>query len=244
VATVRRGGVVRTLYLCPKLSAMSKLPILVGQYDSPFVRRVAVTLHHYGVAFERHIISTFADFDTMLELGPLGKVPVFVLSDGERLWDSRAIIDFLHGQASTERLLLPLREPARRHVLRLEAASLGVAEKTYERLIELARRAPGTQDPAWMARLERQIASALGWLETQRPDPFFAGQQFSVADVTAAVAFTYLRQKLSQLVPTGRFPALESHCGACEAMPAFQAAPYSPTEAARSGWRAETVSGG
>jgi glutathione S-transferase len=129
-------------------------------------------------------------------------------------------------------------------VLRLEAASLGVAEKTYERLIELARRAPGTQDPAWMARLERQIASALGWLETQRPDPFFSGPRLSVADVTAAVAFTYLRKKLPQLVPPGRFPALESHCSACEAMPAFQAAPYSPTEAARSGWWPETVSRG
>jgi glutathione S-transferase len=32
----------------------------------------------------------------MLELGPLGKVPVFVLADGEHLWDSRAILDFLH----------------------------------------------------------------------------------------------------------------------------------------------------
>ena len=28
--------------------------ILVGQYDSPFVRRVAVTLHHYGIPFERN----------------------------------------------------------------------------------------------------------------------------------------------------------------------------------------------
>jgi glutathione S-transferase len=57
---------------------MIKSHILIGQYDSPFVRRVAVTLHHYGVAFERRVLSTFADFDTMLELGPPGKVPVFV----------------------------------------------------------------------------------------------------------------------------------------------------------------------
>ena len=72
--------------------------VLVGQYDSPFVRRVAVVMHHYGVAFGRRVLSTFADFDTMLELGPLGKVPILVMAGGERLWDSRAILDFLHGR--------------------------------------------------------------------------------------------------------------------------------------------------
>jgi len=223
---------------------MTASHILVGQYDSPFVRRVAVTLHHYGMAFERKVLSTFADFDAMLGLGPLGKVPVFVLPDGERLWDSRAILDFLHGQASPEQLLLPRHEPARHQVMRVEAASLGLAEKAYERLLELARRAPGTHDPAWMARLERQIASVLAWLEVQLPDPFFCGQKLSVADVTAAVAFTYLKEKLPQLVPARMFPALERHRSACEAMAAFVAAPYSPTEAARSGWRPETASRG
>ena len=170
-------------------------PVLVGQYDSPFVRRVAVVLHHYGVAFGRRVLSTFADFDTMLELGPLGKVPVLVMADGERLWDSRAILDFLHGQASPEQSLLPHEEPRRRQILRVEAAAVGLAEKAYEHGIEFARRAPGTQDPAWIARLERQIASTLTWLEVQRPTPFLVGPSFSVGDVTAAVALTYIKEK-------------------------------------------------
>src|SRR5471030_371533 len=91
--------------------AMTALPVLVGQYDSPFVRRVAVTMHHYGMAFERRVLSTFADFDAMLALSPLGKVPALVLPDGETLCDSRAILDFLHGQAGPARALLPTDEP-------------------------------------------------------------------------------------------------------------------------------------
>jgi glutathione S-transferase len=220
---------------------MTTNPVLVGQYDSPFVRRVAVALHHYGVAFERRILSTFTDFGTMLELGPLGKVPVFLLTDGEHLWDSRAILDFLHGQAPPERLLLPREEPARRQVLRVEAVALGLAEKAYERGLEFARRAAGTQDPVWIARLERQIASALAWLEAQRPAPFLCVGTFSTADVTAAVAFTFIREKWPRLVSSGAYPALEMHCAGCESMPAFQAARYSATEAARSGWRPEPV---
>ena len=213
--------------------------VLVGQYDSPFVRRVAVVMHYYGVAFGRRVLSTFADFDTMLELGPLGKVPILVMADGERLWDSRAILDFLHGRASPGQSLLPHEEPRRRQVMRVEAAAVGLAEKAYERGIEFARRAPGTQDPTWIARLERQIASTLTWLELQRPAPFLVGPSFSVGDVTAAVALTYIKEKWPPLLPSGAFPALEIYRTVCEAMPAFQAAPYSATEAAQSGWRPE-----
>ena len=223
------------------MRGMAAMPVLVGQYDSPFVRRVAVALHHYGVGFERRVLSTFADFDVMLELSPLGKVPVFIPADGELLWDSRAILDFLHGQAPRDRLLLPREGQERRRVLRIEAVALGLAEKAYERGVEFSRRAAGTRDPAWIARLERQIASALAWLEGVRPNPFLAGQAFSVADITGAVAFTYLASKGPQLAPPEAYPALELHTAACEATPAFQAAPYSATEAERSGWRPETA---
>ncbi len=49
--------------------------ILVGQYDSPFVRRVAIALNYFGMEFERHVLSTFQNLDEMLAINPLGKVP-------------------------------------------------------------------------------------------------------------------------------------------------------------------------
>ena len=69
--------------------------ILVGQYDSPFVRRVAITMNFYGLSFERRVLSVFTDFDEMLKVNPLGKVPVLELDNGELLFDSRLIIDYL-----------------------------------------------------------------------------------------------------------------------------------------------------
>ena len=220
---------------------MTTLPVLIGQYDSPFVRRVAVVLHYYGVAFDRRVLSTFADFDAMLDLSPLGKVPVFTLADGERLWDSRVILDHLHEQASFDRLLLPAEEPGRRQVLRTEAVALGLAEKAYERIFEFARRAPGTQDPAVVMRVERQIGSALAWLEAQQPAPFFHGPAPSVSDITSAVVLTYVREKLPRLAPPGVHPMLDAHWATCEALPAFRAAPYSAVEALRTGWRPEAA---
>src|SRR5262249_6630912 len=146
--------------------------ILIGQYDSPFVRRVGVTLHCYDIPFERSVRSVFTDFEDMLTINPLGKVPVLQLDDGERLFDSRAILDYLDSLIAPDRRLAPPNEPARRAVLRIDAVATGLAEKLYERGYEFARRDPTKRDLAIVARVERQIDSALSWLETLAPSPW------------------------------------------------------------------------
>jgi glutathione S-transferase len=212
--------------------------ILIGQYDSPFVRRVAVTLHLYEVPFERRVLSVFTDFDLMLTINPLGKVPVLQLDDGERLFDSRAILDYLDSLVAPDRRLAPASEPTRRAVLRVDAAT-GLAEKLYERGYEFARRDPAKRDPAIVARVERQIGSALSWLEELAPSPWLFGGQMSRADVTAAIAFTYLTEKHRDFLARRPSPVLEAHARHCEALPQFSLAAYSTSEAERSGWYAE-----
>ena len=69
--------------------------ILTGQLDSPFVRRVAIALHIYDVQFEHNVISAYGDFDELLSLIPLGKVPALQLDDGNVLADSTLILDYL-----------------------------------------------------------------------------------------------------------------------------------------------------
>ena len=66
-----------------KPGAPPSMMILVGQFDSPFVRRVAATMGHYDIPFERHVLSVFGDRDEVLRLNPLGKVPALIIDDGE-----------------------------------------------------------------------------------------------------------------------------------------------------------------
>ena len=212
---------------------------LIGQYDSPFVRRVAIALHHYGIAFERQVISVFQDFGAVLEENPLGKVPVLILPEGQQLYDSKSIIEYLESTVDAASSLT-LSEPALYlSMLQMEAVGIGLAEKTYERGIEFARRTPGTHDPAWIERLERQIDSALSWLEARGDSRFLVGGSLSRADLAVAVAVTFLAEKQPQLYNTKRFPALESHRLACEALPVFTAAAYARSEALATGWRPE-----
>src|SRR5262249_56364692 len=113
--------------------------ILVGQYDSPYVRRVAVSLRLLGLSYEHDTRSVFGDFDSMRQTNPLGRIPSLVLDDGEVLIDSAAILDWLDQSVGPERALLPPGGPARRRALRLIARATGAIDKTaaaaYERLI-------------------------------------------------------------------------------------------------------------
>ena len=75
--------------------------ILVGQYDSPFVRRVAISLHHYGIPFERNRLSVFQP--GMAEINPLVRIPSLVIDGDETLFDSAAILDYLDELAGPAR---------------------------------------------------------------------------------------------------------------------------------------------
>src|SRR5512137_2415970 len=103
--------------------------ILVGQFDSPFVRRVAVTLNHYHMPFTRNAISVFRNVDDMQRINPLIRVPSLILQTGETLIDSSAIIDHLDEMAGPARALTPAHGPERRKVLQAVVMALGTTEK-------------------------------------------------------------------------------------------------------------------
>ena len=209
---------------------------LIGQLDSPFVRRVAVLMNCYQIDFEREIISVFTDFDDMLKINPLAKVPVLKLDNGESLFDSRVIMDYLDTLVTPDQCLMPLDHPRRFEMLRIESIALGLAEKCYERGVEFSRKNPDTIDTVWTDRLKQQLQSVLGWLEALNPDPWLCGDSMSRPDITCAAAFTFLKEK--QQIPwrPGDYPALEKHCEYCESLPVFSRSAYSVSEAQRSGW--------
>src|SRR5438309_971659 len=65
--------------------------ILIGQFDSPFVRRVALALRFYGLPFEHRPWSTFGDADKIAPFNPLRRVPTLLLDSGEALVESGAM---------------------------------------------------------------------------------------------------------------------------------------------------------
>lgn len=200
--------------------------ILIGQMDSPFARRVAVTLRHYGMPFERRALSVFADQDAVRGINPLGRVPALVLDDGETIIDSQMILDYLDETAGPEKTLTPVAGPDRRRVLQVVAVALGVSEKVVALNVETKRRQPGTTDSRIVKRFEDQAASALKFLDAMAPDPWFLGERLTQADVTAAVTVTHMAERRPEMFAPGAYPALAALRERAEALPAFLAAPF------------------
>jgi glutathione S-transferase len=196
---------------------------LVGQYDSPYVRRVAISLHLLGLPFTRNTISVFADEAQMRRINPLVRIPSLVLDDGEVLVDSHALLDHIDEMVGPERALLPPRGPERRRALRIVAYATGAIDKAgavaYERLL---RPADKVHQP-WIDRCQGQLAAALAALEALPQSPWLMGPRIMQPDITAAAMLGYLRLRVPDGLLAGRYPHLERLSAACEALPAFKA---------------------
>jgi glutathione S-transferase len=194
--------------------------ILVGQYDSPFVRRVAVSLRTLGFAYEHDTRSVFADFDAMRQVNPLGRIPSLVLDDGEVLIDSAAILDWLDQTVGPARALVPASGVQRRRALRLIALATGAIDKigaaTYERVV----RPSAFRWPEWVQRCRTQGEGAIAALAAE---PWPAGAPLDQAQISTACMIRYVRLADPEALPPGRHPSLEALSERCERLPAFQA---------------------
>jgi glutathione S-transferase len=204
--------------------------MLIGQYDSPFVRRVGVALTLYGLAFEHQPWSTFGDADKIAAYNPLRRVPTLVLDDGQVLVDSFAILETLDEMVGPERAMLPRSGPDRREGLRVCALAAGIADKGVALVYEGALREQ--QLPLWVERCRAQIGGALAQLEAERaarPVRYWFGDGISHADVLLTTMQRFLNEALDGAIPMDAYPALRAHAQRCEALDAFQAIlqPYS-----------------
>lgn len=194
--------------------------ILLGQYDSPYVRRVAVSLRVLGFDYVHDTRSVFGDFDAVRRVNPLARIPSLTLDDGETLIDSAAILDWLDQSVGPDRALVPPSGGERRRTLRRMALATGVIDKAgaavYERLI----RPPAYRWPEWIARCRTQAAGALDALEAEDwPDTARLDQ----AQITTACVLRWLQMADPDLLPSGRYPALAVLSARCEARPEFAA---------------------
>jgi glutathione S-transferase len=207
--------------------------ILIGQCDSPFVRRVAVTLRLYGLAHEHAAWSAFGDSDRIAAYNPLRRVPTFVLDDGFVLMDSAAILEWLDEMVGPGKAFLARSGADKRMQLRLCALAAGAADKGVALVYEANLRAEQL-DP-WVNRCRAQIAGALGQIEAERAGrttPWLFGETLSHADIVIGTVYRFLTEAVPHDLALNTYSALTAHATACEALPEFRATytPFSLTQ--------------
>jgi len=197
--------------------------ILIGQYDSPFVRRVGIALTLYGIPFEHKPWASFGEADKIRPYNPLTRVPTLVLDDGEVLVESHVILDYLDSLVPVEKRMYPVAEPARHKALRVSAFAMHTADKGvilfYEKVLHKE-----TSD-VWVTRCRSQISAGLDLLEKERAartTEFWFGDRIGHADIAVTVALRFINDAHGGVVSLSDYPALKAHFEKHEAMPVFR----------------------
>ncbi|MBL8905922.1 MAG: glutathione S-transferase N-terminal domain-containing protein [Rhizobiales bacterium] len=197
--------------------------ILIGQYDSPFVRRVGIALTLYGIAFEQWTWSIFGDAEKLQGYNPLIRVPTLVLDDGEVLIESHIILDYLDSLVPPERRMFPAKEPARHRALRIAALATGLGDKAVSLFYE--KRLHNEVSDVWIKRCRSQISAVLAVLERERAErktDYWFGGDIGHADIAVACVLRFLRDVHPDLFAAKDYPALDRHAAWLEALPAFK----------------------
>ncbi|MGR3889759.1 glutathione S-transferase family protein [Pseudomonas sp. 1152_12] len=196
---------------------------LVGMLDSPYVRRVAISLELHGVQFVHEPLSVFSTYAEFAQINPVVKAPTLVLDDGTVLMDSSLILDYLETLAPTDKKLLPHTPDARAQHLQVLGLALAACEKTVQIVYEHHLRPAEKQHEPWLERVTEQLLAAYSLLEKHLAQA--TGDYLNQAALTAAVTWSFTQLKLPTLLNADAFPNLQRHARQLEQHPAFKQYP-------------------
>ena len=194
--------------------------------DSPYVRRVAISLEALGVRFEHDAVSVFSTFDKFRGINPVVKAPSLICDDGEVLMDSSLILQYAEANLSKGRSLWPNDPAELQHDFRAVSLALAACEKSVQIIYERNLRPAAAQHQPWVDRVTGQLLAAYAGLEQEvqrRRSAFAAGN--SQAAITAAVAWQFTQSMLAAIVPAAKHPGLAALSVRMEQSPEFRKYP-------------------
>ena len=191
---------------------------LIGMLDSPYVRRVAISLQLLDLPFEHQSLSVFRTYDEFSRINPVVKAPTLVCDDGTVLMDSTLILQY--AEALAGRSLLPAEPQVLARSLCTVGLALAACEKAVQIVYEHGLRPADKLHQPWLDRVTGQLLSACDGLEQAMPTGM------DQAGVSTAVAWEFIQKMVPDVVPAARYPRLVAFSQAAEGLPAFRAAPH------------------
>lgn len=198
---------------------------LIGRYLSPFVRRVATTLQWVNQPYEHLSFSPAKDADAIRGYNPMNKVPALVMDNGEILVESAAILDSVL-ETIPGQTLLPAKGDARRHVLQHCGVMTSALDKSIAILYERTKRPAEKVHQPFLDGLIEQAQAGVDQIEKLiSAGKFGSVSRASLADITAAVGYTFISTLLPEVSSAERHPKLAALAAEFESTPAFKACP-------------------
>lgn len=196
---------------------------LIGMLDSPYVRRVAVSMRLMGLDFEHESVSVFRQFDHFASLNPVVKAPSLITGEGVVLIDSTLILQHVERLADPAVRLTPEALGDHLSAQRIIGLALAACDKTVQIVYELNLRPAEKHHQPWLDRVNGQLIAAYDLLEAELAEDgaWRFGARPMQADVTAAVAWRFTQFMQPGAVAGHAWPRLQALSERAEALGAF-----------------------
>jgi glutathione S-transferase len=193
---------------------------LVGSKPSPYTRKARVIAAEKGLKCEFIEESAWTAETTVPRYNPLNKVPALVMDDGEAIYDSAVIAEYLDAISGGGLVPAGAVERARAH--RDEALGDGIADAGITARLERQRDA-SRQDAAWIERQMGKVnAGIAGIAANLGSKAYLGGGQPNVGDIACACALFWLEFRMPELRWREAHPNLKGWAERMESRPSFK----------------------
>ncbi|MCJ2097155.1 glutathione S-transferase [Methylobacterium sp. J-072] len=201
---------------------------LIGMLDSPYVRRVAITMRMAGLPFTHEPLSILRDIEAFRTVNPVIKAPTLITEAGIVLMESTLILAHLAERHPDRARLMPAAPDAHARASRILGLALAAADKTVQLAYERNLRPEEKWHAPWLDRIQGQLVAAYAELEREigSQEPWLFGPAPLQPDITTAVVCRFTRSIQGDAVSEAEHPNLAALCARAEALPAFQAYPF------------------
>jgi len=170
---------------------------LLYTVNSPYARKVRIVAAEKHIEVQLQEVVLSAPDCPVKDYNPLGKVPVLILSDGDSLYDSRVIAEYLDNRTPLAHLI-PKDNGAKSAVRRWEALADVVCDAAVAVMLE-QRKSAQMQDPAFIVKQMDKVTRGLAVLNNDLgQNKWCVDDTFSLADIAVGCTLGYLGLRFSQ----------------------------------------------
>ncbi|WP_428647726.1 glutathione S-transferase family protein [Roseibium sp.] len=164
---------------------------------SPFGRKVKLALAILGLKDQVEVVeaNTADPEDSLRSQNPLGKIPALILEDGDVLFDSAVILEYLDFLAGGSKLFPEGK--ARFAVLRDQTLADGIMDAAILRVYEKRFKEVKYRDPAWDAYQAAKMERGLAHFEENTPPTPSSMADVNAGSLTLACALGYLDMRFA-----------------------------------------------
>ncbi len=178
--------------------------LLRTSVTSPFGRKIRIASLRLGMSDRIQVVSadTTDPADEIRKDNPLGKAPLLILDNGQRVYDSRVILEYLDHMAGGG-VLIPLDWTDKLETLVFQSLGDGVMDASVLVSYEERYRPQEIRSAKWLEHQTGKIRRGLDHLTRKHPDP----ARLDVATISIGCMLGYLDWR-KQINWRSEFPGL------------------------------------